>query len=330
MKTLIPSAFVLALLTSTAGAALAQEGPGQVEVNLDGVRAAIEASGQAGSPPSPSPRFEEPAPRAEPAPAQLERRGDRGVADIQDGAGWVRRPSPPDIEPGPARVDPRPVVTQASPGQDRHRHDDDERLPQSFDPGRRGDGSTYVPPPEPPRVTQPTPQVRGPSPDRGGSGGDRTRPAGRDGDHNRDRDRDHGRDDHRWRDDTDQHRNDRSGRSWNDRNDWQWRDQPGRDWQWRGQDDFRDWGGSRRPYYSQHRYRGWDYRPPYGFYAHDWRYGEYMPPSWWASNNRILDWWNYGLPRPPLGYQWVRVGDDAVLADKFNGRVIQIVYDLFW
>ena len=164
---------------------------------------------------------------------------------------------------------------------------------------------------------------------------DTRHPDGRLDDHGADRGRDRDRHhsdggDRSWGHDAWGH--DSGGRAFGDHNrDWQWRDQQPRDWQWRDNNSaYRDWGGSRRPYYSPHRYRGWTYRAPYGFYDHNWRYGEYLPQAWWAPNYKITDWWNFGLPRAPIGYQWVRVGDDAFLVDRFNGRVIQIVYDLFW
>ena len=68
----------------------------------------------------------------------------------------------------------------------------------------------------------------------------------------------------------------------------------------------------------------------FGFYVHVWNFGDYLPRGWYASNYRILDWWTYDLPVPPPGYAWVRVGDDALLIDEFNGRVIQVVRYVFW
>ena len=36
------------------------------------------------------------------------------------------------------------------------------------------------------------------------------------------------------------------------------------------------------------------------------------------------------LPIPPIGYEYVRVGDDVLLVDMFSGRVVQVIYDVFW
>lgn len=133
-----------------------------------------------------------------------------------------------------------------------------------------------------------------------GRGGDRTRNDG-----NRDRDRGDA---------------DRGNRRW-DRN------------------DHRDWE-RRRPRYdrrsypphwsSPHRYRVSPYRPPIGFYARSWVFGDILPRGWWGSPYRLTDWWAYGLPIPPIGYEWVRVGDDALLVDGFSGQVVQVVRHLFW
>lgn len=92
------------------------------------------------------------------------------------------------------------------------------------------------------------------------------------------------------------------------------------------------WDRRRYPsiYSSRHRYRGHYWSPPIGFYVHVWNFGEHLPRGWYQPNYRILDWWTYDLPVPPPGYVWVRIGDDALLTDEFNGRVIQVVRYVFW
>ena len=61
-----------------------------------------------------------------------------------------------------------------------------------------------------------------------------------------------------------------------------------------------------------------------------WGFGDYLPHGWYGQSEWLLDPWTYDLPLPPPGFDWVRVGDDAVLIDRFNGRVIQVVRYLFW
>jgi Ni/Co efflux regulator RcnB len=85
----------------------------------------------------------------------------------------------------------------------------------------------------------------------------------------------------------------------------------------------------RPSYRSPQRYRAPAWRPPIGYYAYNWRFGDYLPGSWFGSSY-YLNWVAYGLPMPPIGCEWVRVGDDALLVDRFNGRVLSVYYDLFW
>lgn len=83
-------------------------------------------------------------------------------------------------------------------------------------------------------------------------------------------------------------------------------------------------------YSSRHRYRGHVWRPPSGFYVRLWSYGDVLPRGWYDEGYRLWSWWDYGLPMPPPGYDWVRVGYDAILVDRFTGRVVQVVRLVFW
>lgn len=83
-------------------------------------------------------------------------------------------------------------------------------------------------------------------------------------------------------------------------------------------------------YHSHERFHVRPYRPPPRFLGHRWGYGEILPPVWFGPEYLIADWWDYDLPAPPPGYDWVRVGDDAVLVDEYTGRIVQVVRGLFW
>jgi Ni/Co efflux regulator RcnB len=212
------------------------------------------------------------------------------------GAAVNRNPEQPRDQAPPPQAQP----PQAAPSEQRRGDRDWNR----GDDGRRGDERAR--------------ENRG---DRGsGDRGDR-------GARNWDQPRDAGRD---W---------DRNRRDGRDRN---WTDDRGRnrDWYreraWRGQG--RDWNRERpryeRRYYppvyhSQRRYRGPAWNPPVGFYSRSWVFGDVLPRGWYGSDYYI-DWWSYGLPIPPVGYEWVRMGDDAVMVDEFSGRVVQVVPNLFW
>lgn len=86
----------------------------------------------------------------------------------------------------------------------------------------------------------------------------------------------------------------------------------------------------RRTYQSSHRYRVSRYVYPSGWYVRAWSFGDILPNRSWYSQSYYLDWWQYGLPRPPIGTEWVRMRDDAILVDIWSGRVLAVYYDLFW
>jgi Ni/Co efflux regulator RcnB len=91
------------------------------------------------------------------------------------------------------------------------------------------------------------------------------------------------------------------------------------------------WAPRRYPpvYSSPSRYHGGYWRPPEGFYVRAWRYGEILPRGWYGPDYALFDWWSFGLPEPPPGYEWVRVGADALLIDDY-GRIFQVVRAVFW
>ena len=88
------------------------------------------------------------------------------------------------------------------------------------------------------------------------------------------------------------------------------------------------WSFDHRP---AHRYqwRGY-YRVPYGFYAQSWYFGQVLPWSWYAPDYYIDDWSYYGLQPPAYGCEWVREGNDALMVDVYSGRVLSVVYSLFF
>jgi Ni/Co efflux regulator RcnB len=79
-----------------------------------------------------------------------------------------------------------------------------------------------------------------------------------------------------------------------------------------------------------YRYRGDPWVPPPGFAPRRWSYGEVLPWTWWTPRYRIETWWHFGLPVPPVGFAWVRLGRDAVLVDLWTGRIVQVAFSLFW
>jgi len=103
----------------------------------------------------------------------------------------------------------------------------------------------------------------------------------------------------------------------------------GRDGHWsRGE----HWQAGRFPpvFWSQNRFRVGRYRAPYGYYVRSWGFGEFLPRAWYGEDYWIGDFLDYGLPYPPPGYEWVRVGGDALMVDRFTGRIVQVVRGVFW
>lgn len=137
------------------------------------------------------------------------------------------------------------------------------------------------------------------------------------------------RDDRRWdngpRNDNRRWDNDRRG---SDRFDRDYR----RPSQMRDRDRGRGWYDERRwqrSYHAPRRFRAPAYRPPSGWYARNWGYGDFLPRGWFGSSY-YLNWGTYGLGLPPIGTEWVRVGPDALLVDIWTGRVLSVYYGLFW
>ncbi|MBW8813359.1 MAG: RcnB family protein [Caulobacterales bacterium] len=179
---------------------------------------------------------------------------------------------------------------------------------------------------------------------RGGDGQDRSH----DGDRDRNRGGDRGRDGDRDRaHDGDRHDGDRrdgdryrdGDRRDGDRRDWGRYEGDSRNWgrydfdrRWAGHEDRPRWERGRYPqvYVSPHRYRGYAWRPPSGYYLRTWGFGDFLPRGWYGPDWFLDDPWAFDLPIPPPGFDWVRVGYDAIMVDDYTGRVVQVVRNVFW
>jgi Ni/Co efflux regulator RcnB len=93
--------------------------------------------------------------------------------------------------------------------------------------------------------------------------------------------------------------------------------------------DRRAYPGSIRPDH-RYRWRGGEWYPPEGYYYRHWGYGMRLPYGWYDQQWYIDDYYDYDLPIPPYGYEWVRVGPDALLIDLDTGMVVEAEYGLFW
>jgi Ni/Co efflux regulator RcnB len=81
---------------------------------------------------------------------------------------------------------------------------------------------------------------------------------------------------------------------------------------------------------AQRRYNAGRYYAPRGYQARNWGVGQRLPRSYYAQPYAIRDYRTYGLYAPPAGYQWTRVGNDAVLTAVVSGVIGAVVGGLFF
>jgi len=70
-----------------------------------------------------------------------------------------------------------------------------------------------------------------------------------------------------------------------------------------------------------HYPRGWHYRR--------WVVGAILPSLFLSTDYFYDNYGALGLEAPPLGYRWVRYGDDLLLVNVRTGEVEDVVYDAF-
>ena len=80
---------------------------------------------------------------------------------------------------------------------------------------------------------------------------------------------------------------------------------------------------------AQRRYNAGRYVAPRGHAVRVWSYGQAMPVYYRSSRYVISDYGRYGLRAPPRGYQYVRSGDDVVLAAVAGGLITAVIAGLF-
>jgi len=82
-------------------------------------------------------------------------------------------------------------------------------------------------------------------------------------------------------------------------------------------------------YQAARSYRIGPYHRPAGWVDRHWAYGDHLPRAYWVTQYLLADYWLFGLEVPPVGYEWVRVGADALLIDVNTGIVLQAEYGVF-
>ena len=97
-----------------------------------------------------------------------------------------------------------------------------------------------------------------------------------------------------------------------------------------GRHDFHGFVDFHQNFTAPRRFHASAYQRPSGWYSHHWTFGEFLPAAFWASNYWLADFVDFGLPPPPYGAVWVRVGDDALLIDQDSGEIITVEYGVFY
>lgn len=82
--------------------------------------------------------------------------------------------------------------------------------------------------------------------------------------------------------------------------------------------------------------RDWrrDHRVAYVAPYHDWSYrpvtvGYTLRPAFWGDRYLVSDYDRYQLGRPRMNQRWIRYGDDLLLVNVRNGRVLQVIRDRY-
>jgi len=98
-----------------------------------------------------------------------------------------------------------------------------------------------------------------------------------------------------------------------------------RDSQHEARADWRDYRRSHRDVYRRPAYvgpRGHAYRPV--------AVGHRFDRAYYSSRYLISDPWRYRLPAARGADRWVRYGNDALLVNIRNGRVLEVYNNFFW
>jgi Ni/Co efflux regulator RcnB len=90
-----------------------------------------------------------------------------------------------------------------------------------------------------------------------------------------------------------------------------------------------DRGAYQHNFQAARTYHIGPFHPPRGWAPRRWSYGEVLPRPYWAAPFLIADYWLFALEVPPVGYEWVRDGSDALLVNTGNGEILQVEYGVF-
>jgi Ni/Co efflux regulator RcnB len=71
------------------------------------------------------------------------------------------------------------------------------------------------------------------------------------------------------------------------------------------------------------------YHWPHGYRYHRYAVGYRLPHSFWIRDYYLDNYTDYGFDPPPVDFEWVRYGPDALLIDLDSGAIAQVVYGAF-
>lgn len=98
---------------------------------------------------------------------------------------------------------------------------------------------------------------------------------------------------------------------------------------WNARPQSIDRGTYQHNYRAARSYKIGPYRRPAGWTARRWAYGQILPHLYWTAQYLIGDYWLFGLEVPPVGCEWVRDADDALLVNTTTGELVQVEYGVF-
>ena len=98
---------------------------------------------------------------------------------------------------------------------------------------------------------------------------------------------------------------------------------------WNARPSTVDRGAYQHNFQAARSYRIGPYSRPAGWVARQWTYGQILPRAYWAAQYVLSDYWLFALEVPPMGYEWVRDGADALLVSTATGEVLQVEYGVF-
>lgn len=90
-------------------------------------------------------------------------------------------------------------------------------------------------------------------------------------------------------------------------------------------EDWRDYRRDNREAFRRPAYvapRGYRYRPVV--------VGNTLRPAWYGSRYIVADPYRYRLPEARGNQRWVRYGNDVLLVNVRNGRIITVYNNFFW